>query len=79
MLAKTAIENDQYGATVKVLFPRLVLNVHFQKEERAWSDTDKGTDTFEVINKVSLDFICSSRVIQYYSEHGSFRMYLLRI
>lgn len=62
MLAKRAIEAPQHEPTVEVPFPRSVLNVYFRKElgnlsQTACSDSDKSTDTFEVINKVSRDFV----------------------
>lgn len=58
MLAKRSIEGDQYDATTELPFPKSVLKVHFQKEfdnltQTAWRGSDKGRDTFEVVNSQS--------------------------
>lgn len=62
MLAKRAIEAPKHEPTVEVPFSRSVLNVYFRKElgnllQTACNESDKSTDTFKVINKVSWDFV----------------------
>lgn len=84
-LAKSVLLDNQFDEYIDVLYPVSLVNRHFKNKlltdwQEYWSTSDKGRDTYEVLNKVDVDFVCTHRLIIYFiSGHGSFPSFLYKI
>lgn len=85
LLAKEAITGDTDVHHESVGFPKSCLKNWMRHKvitdwQSDWQVSDKGRDTYSVINKVDTEYICTDQVIQYFiSGHGSFPEFLYDI
>lgn len=84
-LAKEAITADSFDCIDKLPLPRSIMNnscvkLTLRDWQQEWQDSEKGRDTYSIIDKVSLDFLSESKIITYFlSGHGSFPTFLYKI
>lgn len=82
-LAKTA---TTLNIPVKEIpFSTSIIKSYFKKKilldwQHSWTHSNKGRDTYDILNKINPDFIAPSIVIpNYLSGHGSFPTFLYKI
>lgn len=84
-LAKSVIQDDVYDKEIEISIPQSYLNLHIKKTlikewQSYWNKSTKGRDTFAIIRRVSLDYLCDSQISVYYiTAHGSFPSFLHKI
>lgn len=84
-LAKEAIAAGGFDIEVSLPYPVSVFNIYNREKiindwQTRWQVTDKGRDTYQILNKVDLTFISPNRIFTYFaSGHGSFPAYLFKI
>lgn len=82
LLAKNAILGGDDVEQLVVKFPissikKWCKDMSLAEWQRDWNNSDKGRDTYTVLNKVNRDFVCFNFVAHYFiTGHGSFPAYL---
>lgn len=84
-LAKEAITDNTFDCIDNLALPRSIMNdscfkLTLRDWQKEWQDSEKGRDTYSIIDKVSFDFLSESKIITYFlSGHGSFPTFLFKI
>lgn len=84
-LAKSAISMEELVAEDDIKFSNRIVKKYYEKIsmiewQHDWEREDTGRDTYNVIKKVSLDYLCKSQIQAYYiTGHGSFPSFLFKI
>lgn len=84
-LAKSAINDNQVDIIDKQKFPISLVKRYCRDKSLAdwqiyWKNSKKGRETYDVIKKVDVKYVCAKQVIQYFiTSHGSFPIFLHKI
>ena len=83
-LAKEVIIH-KYDKILDIKYPKSLLKRFFKNKiqdewQLSWENSDKGRNTFEIINKVDKNYLCKNQVVTYFlTGHGSFPSFLYKI
>lgn len=84
-LAKSVIIEDNYDIYEDLQYPISVINRYnkmkiVQDWQNDWKRSEKGRDTYMILNKVNTEFLVCNYVVQFFvSGHGSFPTFLHKI